>query len=567
MQSIKLAAIILLMFLILLKKVPKMLKYASGACIVIILILELIQKNNNFNRDRQNKYLLSVITGQRDRNDDDVCGSKIGENIFVPTDDGTMDRIFPQSSSRCGLESREKSYGSVSFENGLRNNGFPDVIIVRASGVYLYRSKGNGKFEKKKLMDIKDLENNEPVGVAISDNKCLKTSKYTKVKNGKVYHVNVNDDGGCRILGVNKNNNIVDSHVRLTEGFGPLKKTYDAKFDTVLKENKISDDGCQIIDVNKDGIKDHLYVDVEGPVKVKDEKILNFFSVDLPKHFRESKVRLKAGGEIYEKVFNGYVLTFNVGNCKKIDQIDINTKDRKKYVIYNKDINCSFVVLPINKNINEIYGNVTSYYHGDRGGHGHGVETPSCIKKLEYKYINNTGNNFSKVTRVAQGDRQNVVNLTSVGDPSLSPFRASYSRGARGEDYYDANVNHYKAPIYIGEHDNDWKTEPCIQKLEYKYFNNVGNNFYMKGKDKKNDVVANLLQAPNVGEEQKNNVVKRDCVLNRKYVRTNNKGQNFLHQAIRETDKINKNDKVNLIMAPEKQNTYNATYYSMNRLA
>ena len=57
----------------------------------------------------------------------------------------------------------------------------------------------------------------------------------------------------------------------------------------------------------------------------------------------------------------------------------------------------------------------------------------------------------------------NLLHSTSI----KNAYRANYSSGVRGADYYNTNVNEYRAPIYVGKDGEAWKEETCVLKYPY----------------------------------------------------------------------------------------------------
>ena len=149
-------------------------------------------------------------------------------------------------------------------------------------------------------------------------------------------------------------------------------------------------------------------------------------------------------------------------------------------------------------------------------------------------------------------------------------YMASYDMGARGQNYYNVDVNQYKAPIYIGKSTNEWKNQPCIKNLEYKKLNNIDTNYGINtGKSNKGEKINLLLPPINYSDKISyvnnkrggtNFTQKNDCVLNKIYNKHNNIVDN---NNIIENKKSNK---INLIKPPNKTNKYSVSYHSMNRV-
>ena len=338
---------------------------------------------------------------------------------------------------------------------------------------------------------------------------------------------------------------------------------------------------------SRDEKKDHL----SGPVEINN-KIDNYFSVDLPKSMIGSKVVVQAGDQMFEKVFDGYLLKFYINKkCKIIDSIDVHTPKGKKYSGYNRDVKSIFTIgMPFprarsleskasygipSKNINEHPQQISSYYLGNRTGKMVGNKLESCIHKRKYRTFNNRGRDYN-ITGLIKSDRKPKVNLMTAKNPSPI-FKASYDQGARGQHYYDTEVNQYKAEIDIGQPNNHWKYPTCVKNMPYTKFNNKNTFYDMSSNvsEDDNNIVANLLLPPEkenesmtkisyTGDQRGNNsnIIDDTGVYNKEYTRYNNYGNNYSHPKEEQTCKTGK---VNLINPPDKRTTYSVNYYSMNR--
>lgn len=269
---------------------------------------------------------------------------------------------------------------------------------------------------------------------------------------------------------------------------------------------------------------------------------------------------------------------------------------KKKLSIENFDGNINSIVME--KNINEKITNISSYSLGNREGlpdeKNTWINIP-CINKIDYTNLNNLNLNYSLGSDFTKKNRQQIVNL--MNNKVSSHYIASYDKGARSSDYYDIDVNVYKAPINIGLKNNQWKKEPCIKNLEYNRTNNQNQNYSLGINKLQGDGysfsgnesnISNLMTVPSYNDspirsytlDKRGNKVnsklyssKNSCVKNRPYNRNNNEKKNYGHNilknalAVNDTSLLNnKSNNVNLIKTPKQNSTYSVSYYSMNRL-
>jgi hypothetical protein len=215
-----------------------------------------------------------------------------------------------------------------------------------------------------------------------------------------------------------------------------------------------------------------------------------------------------------------------------------------------------------------------SYNLGERTGHNNNVYKKDCVYNLNYNTLNNLKTNYSIESDLNRLNRRPVVKLMYVDDPS-KVYKANYSQGARGYNYYKTKVNHYKAPINVGQPNNDWKTEPCVNNRRYRSLNNLNKNHTL-GSDytKNNSKLVNLIAPPGdysvqisySGQQRGNtgSLKNSTCVLNKRYTRYNNEKNNYLHSITR--NKVMESNRVHLMKPPTVKDTYTANYYSMNRM-
>lgn len=577
-----LLALVILSGYLLLKKSTKKKQQCIIVCGLVVLLF-FINKNktlDNIKNNIKNNYIISVIVGKaKDIYNGakgvylDIYNDRI-KALFVGTKKGILDKLLVYSkkdnamidiANRTNICSTNETYGCIAID--LDKDGYTDLIVARDDGVTLYKNiKGTGQFKPIKLLVKSSTNTNQtkPIGLLLSnknEKQVLHTSNYNDIKNNKnskMFNFMLANNGNHKLLSVT--DHILSNH---------LQKQYDMEHFNPIK-----------VDVDKNGSEDNLYLDINGPVEVKNEKVDNFFGVDLPcnDEFIGSQVVVKAGDKMFNDTFNGYLLKFNIGDIPIVDDVQITTPNNKKYTCHKKVANSIFTIIPSK--------NVVSYYSGNRSGNSADWKSPSCVHKLDYISHNNLNTNYSMETKLTNNSRKSIVNLMDHQPGQYSPtFKASYDKGARGYNYYKIDVNQYKAPINVGDKPK-WKNQTCLANLEYKKLNNLNTN-YSLGHDlpkEKKKIMANLLLPPTKSNNPnklnkityKDNerggsfkhVCQHNCVLNRDYVRHNNQNKNYGHGITKYTTKNKQplNQKINLIKPPDKTNTYLVSYYSMNRV-
>ena len=214
------------------------------------------------------------------------------------------------------------------------------------------------------------------------------------------------------------------------------------------------------------------------------------------------------------------------------------------------------------------------------------IDTHNCILNREYNRLNNRNQNFlhSVSENNLKKSRKDIVNLMYIDDPSKI-YKANYSQGARGQDYYNIDVNNYRAPIDISN-GSTIIAESCVKNLEYQRINNDDETSVLDTYYKSNqggDI--NLLELPKNKIENMSNYKdgwrgaksstltstdnEQHCVLNKEYSRTNNDSelnvvQKYLPLSMIKSGSVT--NKVNLMEAPHKVNKHSISYSSMNRL-
>lgn len=430
--------------------------------ILLILYNLLLYKRNNI-------YLVSIVLNKNRNNYRRSRGTYINlynnndKYLFVPTGSDRLDKLIAKTKDnkfvdiayKTNLSSLNNTIGCITLD--INKNGYDDIIIMRENSTILYKNN-NGQFTPIKLLDH---DNFYPNNLYISklnnlnnNHKGLLNNKYdddTKIVHFllKDYNPEIIDESSNK-----EGQNTILNHLLI---FKNIKKENIENFSSNLEENNY-----ETININESENK-------------------NVFELEIPNKFKNSEVIVKANNKKYSKIFNGYLLTFKINNYDKIDNITIIKPNNKKLNFSIKkgiNVNSRFIIIP-SKNINEKYNNIINYYNGKRS-----VPTNKSVydqnklyipENQNCKILNNLNNNFNNIEQVKDSRNENIYLRNNF--KQSNKYISSYKKGTRGSNYYDIDVNKFKAPINIGtKNTNIINDKKCIlhrrlQRLNNKDFN------------------------------------------------------------------------------------------------
>jgi len=458
-----------------------MVNYFIIAFFIILILYNLVLYKKN------NVYLVSIVLNKNKNNYRRSKGTYLNlynnnnKYLFIPTGSDRLDKLMMKTkdnkyvdiADKTNIASLNNTIGCIRVD--VDKNGYDDLITMRENSTILYKNNKNGQFTPIKLLDHDNLH---PNNLYVSKLNNLNTNHKGLLDNKqddetKIFHFLLKDNKPELIDESNnkEGQNTIFNHLLV---FKNIKKDNIENFSSNLEENQF-----ETVNINESEQED-------------------VFELELPSKLKDSQVVVEANNEKHSKIFNGYLLTFKINNCDKIDNIIIIKPNNKKLQFSRKrgiNVNSRFIVIPV-ENINEKYNSVVSYYNGKRSG---SAKKSVCHQNKLYipenqncKRLNNLDYNFNHIEQV-KGSRNNNTYLRN-NFKQCDKYIASYKEGTRGSNYYNIDVNRFKAPIYIGTKDtNIINDKSCLLNKKYQRLNNKDFNYNLNlNKSNHDDIRLNF---------------------------------------------------------------------------
>lgn len=179
-------------------------------------------------------------------------GGENQDDVLLDYQNGKLVNIIEGT----GLSSKSPTYGGVSID--MDGDGLTDLIVARQNGVFLYKNKGNMKFEKIQI--VKEEADRVPVAISVTDidkdgNLDIYVSNFIQSKDLKSYQFNNPEHSKSNIL---------------LQGLG------DNKFDNITEKSGTKGRGntftSAFIDLNKDTLPDLILSQDAGEVEIYENK-------------------------------------------------------------------------------------------------------------------------------------------------------------------------------------------------------------------------------------------------------------------------------------------------------
>lgn len=468
--------------------------------IILILYNLVLYKKNNV-------YLVSIVLNKNKNNYRRSKGTYLNlhnnnrKYLFVPTGSNRLDKVimkkdnkFVDIADKTNIASLNNTIGCIRVNTD--KNGYDDLITMRENSTILYKNNKNGQFTPIKLLDHNNLY---PNNLYVSKLNNLNNHHKGLLKNKhddetKIYHFILKDDKQELIDETNnkEGHNAILNHLLV---FKNIKQNNIEKFSSNLEDNEY-----ETININESEQKD-------------------IFELELPLKLKDSQVIVETKNDKHKQIFNGYLLTFKINNCDKIDNIKIIKPNNKKLQFSKKrgiNVNSRFIVIPV-ENINEKYKSVVSYYNGKRSSPAKkSVFNQNKIyipENQNCKRLNNLDYNYNHIEHVKHSRNNNTYLRNNFKE--CDKYVASYKEGTRGSNYYDIKVNKFKAPIYIGsKNTNIINDKSCILHKKYQRLNNKDFNYNLNlNKSNHDDIRLNFDKIYCHADKPLNNGLNRNELI------------------------------------------------------
>jgi enediyne biosynthesis protein E4 len=321
-------------------------------------------------------------------------------NILLQGDkDGNFKDVTKQTNS-AGLQN---TFTSTFVD--LDKDGYPDLVIAPDTGeVEIYKNNNGKHFTRKKVdsgygfwmgIGVGDIDNDGDQDLYMTN--LGNTVARTKMFRGDLKpsqrlnydHILLRNDGDFNLKDVTKKQNAQDypfgwgavfEDINLDTkqdllfstnyiDYPPHKVLKDdtvvllnkgGKFNRIKKySNRAYSQNPLLVDINKDGIKDILWININGPPKIyinKNDDDNNYFNVKLPNNvnFLNAQIEIIAGKtkQTKENIRGGVgfgsdqskIISFGIGKDDKIKKLTITTIYGNVYTYNNLDANQTFFV-------------------------------------------------------------------------------------------------------------------------------------------------------------------------------------------------------------------------------
>lgn len=347
---------------------------------------------------------------------------------------------------RTNLNSPQATYSAVSFD--MDKNGFDDLIIGRDDGVYLYKNHCNLRFEKIKIMDVKDTV---PVSLSISD--------YNKDGNPDIYVSNFMPMTKYRGSMFNDPTHMRENTLLRNESSGGNFKFVDVTAET-NSGGKFNTFTSAFVDLNNDTWPDLVLANDSGEIEILENHKDNHFTTSIPFNQKGNWMGLGIG-DIDNDMDQDLFLT-NVGSDVPRDKLSLGDikpgqKQAFSHVLLRNDGNFKFVDitkesgisgtgfgwgavmadLNNDKNTDLLFAENTFLYAKDwlYPGPGHYYEGNGNKFNRKFKYKNY---NFGQTPLLADLNQDNIKDVVWIN--MNGPSQAYINKNLEGHNFINVKL-------------------------------------------------------------------------------------------------------------------------------